>query len=163
MRKVFAVGVVAAALATPTALAVPPDQQPTNNQGAALPAGVACEFPLTIDVVFDKQTTRTFFDSAGNPVRIEISGPLVLGVTNADTQVSFPVRLAGKLTFDLRRETTTLIGTGRTFVALFPSDFPPGPSSTITSGRQVITIDENEAFHLVSRVGRVMDVCAALS
>jgi hypothetical protein len=67
------------------------------------------------------------------------------------------------LTFDLRGETTTLIGTGRIFIALFPSDFPPGPSSTLTSGRQVIAIDENQAFDLVSGVGLVMDVCAALS
>jgi hypothetical protein len=73
------------------------------------------------------------------------------------------VRLAGKLTLDLRSEEVTLTGTGRIFVALFPTDFPPGPSSTITSGRQVISIAEDGAFHLVSRVGKVVDVCEELA
>jgi hypothetical protein len=56
MKKLLLVAVVLAGLAATPATAIPPQQEPTNNSEVALPAGLACEFPLTVGVVLDRQT-----------------------------------------------------------------------------------------------------------
>jgi hypothetical protein len=58
--------------------------------------------------------------------------------------------------------TTTLDVSGVNLLTLFPTDFPPGPSSTLHQGHVEITIDENGDWTVEKVSGRTTDICAAL-
>jgi hypothetical protein len=55
------------------------------------------------------------------------------------------------------------IVTGHEVLILFPSDIPPGPSTTLYVGRVVFTVDPAGVFTLQSVSGRSTDICAALA
>ena len=59
--------------------------------------------------------------------------------------------------------TQTVQATGHNVVILFPSDVPPGPSTTLYTGRLVYTVDANGVFTVVSSSGRTTDICALLA
>ena len=46
---------------------------------------------------------------------------------------------------------------------LFPTDFPPGPSTTLTVGLTVFTVDASGVFRVLQASGNSTDLCAALS
>ena len=48
-------------------------------------------------------------------------------------------------------------------IILFPTDTPPGPSTTLYVGRVKYTVDVNFTFTLLQSSGNKTDVCAALS
>jgi hypothetical protein len=147
----------------PTAGADPPVREPFVNMGGTLPAGVACAgFPVTVSIDVDRQTATTFFDNDGNPTRQVITGRLILTVTNDTTHESRTYRLGGAIHLLFGADgSVTITLTGNSLITLFPTDVPPGPSTTQGSGRAVIRIDA--LFTLVSRTGHVEDVCAELA
>jgi hypothetical protein len=147
----------------PTAGADPPVREPFVNMGGTVPAGVACPgFPVTISIDVDGQTATTFFDKDGNPIRQVITGRLILTVTNGTTLESRTYRLGGAIHLLFGADgSLTITLTGSSLISLFPTDVPPGPSTTQGSGRAVIRIDA--LFTLVSRTGHVEDVCAELA
>jgi hypothetical protein len=57
----------------------------------------------------------------------------------------------------------TVTLTGHNLLILFPTDVPPGPSTTLYVGRVVFTVDAGGVFTLESTSGRATDICAALS
>jgi hypothetical protein len=58
---------------------------------------------------------------------------------------------------------TTTVLTGHNLVILFPSDDPPGPSTTLHTGRVVFKVDTAGTFTILKTTGRALDICATLS
>ena len=57
----------------------------------------------------------------------------------------------------------TYITSGHNVLILFPTDFPPGPSTTLTVGLTVFTVDASGVFRVLQASGNSTDLCAALS
>lgn len=148
------------------ASAVKPDRQIFLNPEVVLPAGVACSgFALSVTVDLEKQTITTFFDNQGNPVRQLIVGRLIITGTNVSTGASLTRRLGGAFRVYFNPDgTLTNIGTGHSAVVFFPTDVPPGPSTTLYTGR--VVFDLNPATNVATlqdTAGNKVDVCALLS
>jgi hypothetical protein len=60
--------------------------------------------------------------------------------------------------------TSTWVTTGHNVLILFPTDVPPGPTTTLYVGRVTFTVDNVTAiFTLGKTSGQASDICAALS
>jgi hypothetical protein len=59
--------------------------------------------------------------------------------------------------------TLTYRVTGHNILILFPTDVPPGPSTTLYVGQVGFTVDANAVFRVTSMAGRSVDICTALS
>ena len=130
------------------------------------PAGVACAFPMDIESSGGQQVMREFVDKDGNVVRTLAAGKgAVLTFTNVDTGETLTVTTGGSVThITLHPDGSfTFVTTGHNVLILFPSDVPAGPSTTLTQGRVVFTIDTNGVFTVTEVEGRTTDICAALS
>ena len=167
MLGVVAILAVAVSLVAATpASAGKPLREPFVNLPVVVPAGVACaDFDVGLGVETDNQTVTTFFDTDGNPVRQLITGRLVMSVTNLATGDSLLVRLGGAQHIDFNPSgTLTLVGTGNILLILFPTDVPPGPSTTLHSGRVVVEIDPATGFfNVLGERGSRLDVCQVLA
>ena len=132
---------------------------------ADFPAGIACTFPLHIDLV-DNRKVHEFIDANGNDVQLitGLAGPVTL--TNTDTAASL-TGSGGAVTKEVTTpdgRTTTVTVTGHSLLILFPTDVPAGPSTTGYVGRIVFTIDNiTGLFTLQETRGTATDLCAALS
>ena len=84
---------------------------------------------------------------------------------NVDTGASLSLRPNGSVAHvTLHADgSSTWVITGHNVLILFPTDSPPGPSTTLHVGRVVFTSDANANFTVVSVSGRSTDLCAALS
>ncbi|HEY3259271.1 MAG TPA: hypothetical protein VGJ95_03235, partial [Pseudonocardiaceae bacterium] len=58
--------------------------------------------------------------------------------------------------------TTTVEITGHNVLILFPTDTPPGPSTTLYIGRVVYTVAPGDIFTLQSTSASTTDICALL-
>jgi len=108
-----------------------------------LPAGLGCSFALKV----------TLTGSTGT-----------LTIENLDTpkSISFPSRGVGQTEATEGNSTTVKTG-GQLLLILFPSDSPPGPSTTLYTGKVVYTINQTNDFQLQSTAGRQIDICAELA
>ena len=131
------------------------------------PAGEACAFELQVDGSGgDKQHYREFEDKDGNVVRTFSGGVgYDLVFTNNATGDSLTLKGNGAVTQTTFNSdgTSTVVSTGHNILFLFPTDDPPGPSTTLYVGRIVFTIDASGNFTLLSTSGKSVDICAALS
>jgi len=130
------------------------------------PAGNACEFDLQIDGSGGNQVQREFFDKNGNLVRTLSAGTgSALVFTNLGTGSTFATKSNGAVTHVTTGPNglDTYISTGHNVVILFPSDFPPGPSTTLYVGSVEYTVDVNFTFTLLRSSGKKTDICAELS
>jgi hypothetical protein len=57
----------------------------------------------------------------------------------------------------------TLKLTGQSLVIMFPTDSPPGPSTTLFTGQAVFLVEPGDVYTLQHSKGRQTDVCAALT
>jgi hypothetical protein len=123
MDRALVVGVAMLALLI-DAPAPAADRQPFLNLDAVIPAGVACSgFDLGITFDAQKQTVTTFFDNEENAVRQLVVGQLVITLTNENTGASLTTQLGGAFhTYFNADGTLTIVGTGNSFLALFPTD-----------------------------------------
>jgi hypothetical protein len=158
---------VAAAVALTTALAVSADAAVAAEHDLIFPAGVACDFELAIDFAGGgKRVDRTFVDGNGNPVRMLSAGvgsQLTFTNLSNDATTALPANGAvAQTVFNADGSQTTTL-TGHNVLILFPTDVPPGPSTTLYVGRVVFTVDANGVFTLKSTSGTATDICAALS
>jgi hypothetical protein len=157
-----------AALALTSALAVA-TAAPASAATIFLPAGTACEFPLTIEVSGGKRIIREFTDENGNVVKIIEAGKgFDLEFTNEETKesIAFPSNGSVSQTTINADGSATVQATGHNVVIFFPTDDPPGPSTTLYEGRLVYTVDSpypNGAFTLQSSSGPTTDICALLA
>lgn len=132
-----------------------------------LPAGTACaDFALGIDVMGDAPTTRVFTDREGNVTRVITAGKgQALTFTNLVSEGSLSLKANGSVNITRPGangvSTATLMG--HNVIIMFPSDTPPGPSTTLYVGRVVYTFDQFNNFTMLSTTGRSMDICAALA
>lgn len=131
-----------------------------------LPAGLACSFPLTVESRDSTLVIKEFRDRNGNLVRLLQAGRgAKLTFTNADTNAQFVADTPGSVTriaFNADG-TQTWVTTGHNVLILFPTDVPPGPSTTLTVGQVVFTVDSGGVFTLQKTNGTSTDICAALS
>jgi hypothetical protein len=77
--------------------------------------------------------------------------------------VSFPSNGAASVTRTNPDGSSTVQLSGHNVVILFPTDNPPGPSTTLIVGREVFTISAAGKFDVLSVSGRQTDVCALLT
>jgi len=130
------------------------------------PRGLACAFPLQVDITFSEhRVMRTFTDRNGNVVRILSAGKGdTLLFTNVDTGETILLQPNGAVERDTLNAdgSVTSVITGHNVLILFPTDVPAGPSTTQYVGRVVFTVDTNGTFTLQSVSGISTDICAAL-
>lgn len=131
-----------------------------------LPAGVACSFPLQFQVAGTPPDTKVFTDKEGNPVKSITAGKGVqLTFTNVISGATLSLKANGSVTKQTFNPdgTTTFVTTGHNVLILFPSDVPPGPTTTLYVGRVVFTVDNAGVFTLLGTSGKSTDICAVLS
>ena len=149
-----------------TAIASPPIPLAPPASPVFFDAGVACEFPVRLDLSGSKLHYKAFFDKNGDFVRVMIAGKgSKITVTNEDTLASLSLNAYGvslQETADADGIITDTF-TGHILVSMFPSDIPAGPSTTLYVGRLVMTIDSNTGVSTIqSFSGKETDICAAL-
>lgn len=132
-----------------------------------LPAGVACSFPLRFQATGTPPETKVFTDKEGNPVKSITAGKGVqLTFTNVTSGATLSLKANGSVTKQTFNPdgTTTFVTTGHNVLILFPSDVPPGPTTTLYVGRVVFTVDNSTGvFTLLGTSGKSTDICAVLS
>jgi hypothetical protein len=132
-----------------------------------LPAGTACTFDLQIDGSgAGNQVYREFTDKSGNVVRTLTAGTgFGLTFTNLGTGATLSLKSNGAVTHVTKGPdgVDTWVSNGHNIIIMFPTDSPPGPSTTLYVGRVVYTVDSNFTFTLLESSGRNTDICAALS
>jgi hypothetical protein len=132
----------------------------------AFPAGLACEFELLIHIGDSSQVTKTFTDKDGNVVRMLTAGKgPALVFEHGSTGATLELKGNGSVMHTTVHPdgSQTLQATGHNIVILFPTDDPPGPSTTLHVGRVVIGIDANGTFTVHKATGKTTDICAALA
>jgi hypothetical protein len=99
----------------------------------------------------------------GRPTRLVSAGSTgTVTVAGNGQSISFPSRGVGQTTVTEGDVTTVATG-GQLLLALFPTDVPAGPSTTLYTGRVVFTIDNlTGVFTLQKAAGRQVNVCSAL-
>jgi hypothetical protein len=172
MRQLFRLGVALTVVAGVSlgspAMAAQPNREPSQPSGfGELPAGVACAFPVSIDLVSgDEGQNFTFFDQDGNVVRqVGTARTSVWRITNLDTNVSYTVNLpGGTLTSTPASDgSTTVVVAGGAIGFNAPTDTPPGPFSFTNVGRVVLVIAPDGSGTIVSMSGHTFDLCAAVA
>jgi len=130
-----------------------------------LEAGVACDFPLNVDVSGGNLVMKEFVDKNGNTVRLLTAGKgFTLVFTNVDTGATFSLESNGSVmrTTVNPDGSQTVASTGHDVLILFPTDVPAGPSTTLYVGRIVYTVDTSGVFTLLEAQGQSTDICAIL-
>ena len=132
-----------------------------------LPAGLACAgFDLRIEITPNpNRVYRKFYDKSGNLVRqISAGKGADLTLTNLSTGAKVTLKANGSVeqTRFNPDGTLTSTATGHNVIIFFPSDNPPGPSTTLYVGRVVWTVDTSGFWTLVSTAGDSTDICAEL-
>lgn len=132
-----------------------------------LPKGMACpDFDLTLNIdLNDNRVYKEFTDKDGNIVRvIEAGKGNELEFVNDTTGATFEIRGNGSVSHTTLNpdETQTVSATGHNVIILFPTDYPPGPTTTQYVGRVVYTIDSGGVWTLQDVRGESTDICDAL-
>ncbi len=68
---------------------------PGGAVGTTQPAGAVCPFPLQVDILTDRSTSKTFLDANGNPDHAIITGYVVARFTNTATGESITRNTSG--------------------------------------------------------------------
>lgn len=130
------------------------------------PSGLACEFPLKIEGWNGNQQIREMFDKH-NILRIISAGTgSTLRFTNETTGKTFVLKSNGVATIDTTYNSEGNIlqkDVGHTVLIFFPTDDPPGPSTTLYVGQVTVLIDPNWNFTFQSAQGKETDMCAVVS
>jgi hypothetical protein len=167
---IFTTGALVSAAAP--AAAVAPSHEPYGPSSAGgsvagtYPAGVACPFAVSIEIVSGGTGQQlTFFDGNGDVVRIfNRVTPSTWVITNLETGKTHSLRLpagTGRITFAADGTTTVTIS-GGAIGFNSPADTPPGPFSLTNVGRLVFVIAPDGTGTL-SLKGAQTDLCAAVS
>ncbi len=130
-------------------------------------AGIACEFPVTLESGADTRNVHEFTDADGNVVRTILAGRgTAVTFTNDDTGATLSLKANGApwSIVNLPDGTSTYTTMGHVVLILFPTDVPAGPSTTLYVGRVVFDVDNiTGVFTLKEARGTATDLCAALS
>ena len=171
-RKDVSLSIVAGVcllLFTVTSDAAPPrNTQPPDALDITLEAGIACpDFDVRIQSEGPAaQVNKEFFDQSGNVVRMLSAGRgWDLTFTNVQTGALLAVKGNGSVSHTSvgADGVMTVSSTGHNGLIMFSTDIPPGPTSTLYSGRIVYTIDANFITTLKQTSGKSTDICAVLA
>jgi hypothetical protein len=141
---------------------------PAFAETLVLPAGIACQgFDLKLDISSDGGTTRVLKDKKGFIRTINPGKGNSILYTNVTSGKTFSTKSNGSV---FQRTTDPATGnyrlqiTGHSLLILFPTDVPPGPSTTLYDGGRIVLLsDAADNFILKEESGRKVDVCAILS
>jgi len=88
--------VALAAIALPAA-ATKPTRVPVQIPGnfLAFEAGTACEFPVHIEILVNREYVKSWVDAEGNPIRDQTNGSLRIRVFNDLTDESVDLNIGG--------------------------------------------------------------------
>jgi hypothetical protein len=142
---------------------------PATAADLELPAGVACDFALNVDILGGNQVMKEFTDKNGNVVRRLSAGKgSELFFVNVETGATLSLTTGGSVrhttVHPVGSETVeTVTDTGHTVLIFLPTDVPAGPSTTLYLGRVVYTVDKDGNATLQEVHGKTTDICAALS
>ena len=154
MMTVLAFGTLA------NAIEQPPDWEFTFAQGTV------CNFALLVEGWDGKeQTTKEFTDKNGIVRSISAGVGSALRFTNVETGQTFSSKSNGsvrKTTYNIDGS-TTFNSLGNTVWFFFPTDNPPGPSTTLYIGQVVVINDADANSTLLEENGKKIDICAEVS
>jgi hypothetical protein len=147
-------------------------------QRIELDAGLACEFPLIVDVIppdtREGHVIREFVDNNGNPVKVilKTGRGSAITLTNGNTGATLSLPASGAPQREVLfsngpggdDDTSTFTTMGHLVLILFPTDVPAGPSTTLYVGSVVFDVEHpDEVFTLKETRGKSTDLCAVLS
>jgi hypothetical protein len=153
------VGVLAALVLIPVALADGPVREPGPPPGTSFTLQGICAFDVEVTFLADKASTATF--SSGRQI---ISGQLVVRLENVSTQKAIVLNISGPSFSAVGASTLILSGTSVLFY--FPGDLGPGTPGALllTHGPMILTVDATGVIRSVSQTSAsATDLCAALS
>ena len=129
------------------------------------PAGIACNFDLQVEGTGGNRHFKEFRDENDNVVRsLDAGTGSALRFTNLLTGSAFSTKSNGAVahkTFNPDGSYTEK-DTGHNVLILSPPDNPSGPTTTLTAGRVVYTVDTEGIYTLLDVSGKTTDICASL-
>jgi len=142
-----------------------PEREPIPTEDLSFDVGPCpVPFPVSFHVLENKESTITFFDDEGNPVKTIIQGRVVLEITNVDTGVSIVRNVSGPGTITYADQ--MFVGRGSGLYFFFPGDLGPGTpgSMFINHGRVVQFLGDppEQPPKILSQTGVQEDLCATL-
>ncbi len=142
-----------------------PARFPFPSFPQTFPAGTACNFPLHIDPIVDKQFKKVYPPQPNGDFFQMVTGNFVAQLTNLGNGKSITMNFSGpQKILGHPNGTLDITLSGPTMVILFPFDVPPGPDTFAAKGRIEETFNVNTGVTtLVSETGTKTDLCAALS
>ena len=164
IRSVLVCSIGAAAALGSAGVAVAAHPRPPDFT-ANFDPGVACDFEVGLEGRGANFHSREFLDKNGNLVRLITAGRgYALTFINVATGATFSTQSNGSVQHVKYNSdgSSTVMSTGHSVLILFPTDQPPGPSTTLYVGRIVYTDDGNTNFVLLESSGTATDICAAL-
>lgn len=165
--SVVVLGVTWVATAVPAAAAAPIPGAGGSTTFGVLPAGVACPFAVSIDLVGGgKGQSLTFLDQNGDLARLMIfARPSTWEITNLESgdSVTVTIPAAQWRIVPSSDGTTTIFFSGGVIGFNSPADTPPGPFSLTNAGRIVFVVAANGTGTLQVLHGRTTDLCAAVA
>ena len=165
MTRRLGIAAAAAALAASTVATAAWGDSATTVQ--VFPAGLACaDFDLQVEATGGTLKQHDITDRSGEVVRVILAGTgPALTLTNLTSGATYSTPSNGSVTHIAVNPDGTLTyrATGHNILILFPTDVPPGPSTTLYVGQVGFTVDANAVFTVTSMAGRSVDICTALS
>ena len=165
MTRRLGIAAAAATLAASTVATAAWGDSATTVQ--IFPAGLACaDFDLKVEASGGTIKQHDITDRSGEVVRVILAGTgPALTLTNLTSGATYSTPSNGSVTHIAVNPDGTLTYrvTGHNILILFPTDVPPGPSTTLYVGQVGFTVDANAVFTVTSMAGRSVDICTALS
>ena len=165
MTRRLGIAAAAAVLAASTVATAAWGDSATTVQ--IFPAGLACaDFDLKVEASGGTIKQHDITDRSGEVVRVILAGTgPALTLTNLTSGATYSTPSNGSVTHIAVNPDGTLTYrvTGHNILILFPTDVPPGPSTTLYVGQVGFTVDANAVFRVTSMAGRSVDICTALS
>lgn len=165
MTRRLGIAAAAATLAASTVATAAWGDSATTVQ--IFPAGLACaDFDLKVEASGGTIKQHDITDRSGEVVRVILAGTgPALTLTNLTSGATYSTPSNGSVTHIAVNPDGTLTYrvTGHNILILFPTDVPPGPSTTLYLGQVGFTVDANAVFTVTSMAGRSVDICTALS
>jgi len=122
-----------------------------------------CDFDVQLEVVEDNEYITTYFDKAGNPTRANISGRLVVRLTNVETGTSVVRNISGPGTLFFG-ETLVLKATGPWLFAFAPGMLGEGSPPMLIINKGQFWLDfGGEHQTILRQTGTQEDLCATLA
>jgi hypothetical protein len=137
--------------------------QPTYQGPIDVPAGFVCSFPISAEPVHQHLLLRYRYDAAGNIVGYQVTGPIVVRITNTLTGDTVQRNAASLATVTLNPDGSwTALFDGNLLLFMTVDDTPSG-QLLLLSGRTVLSGTAAGTKSLVEQTGRSENLCDTLA